>query len=221
MKTIILAAGQGFRLGGYNKLLLKNPLSGKTILENYIEQFQDTEIFIVVGYNAVKIINTYPELNYIFNEDWNITKDSYSLGLALDDEPSYVIHSDIFVNSNLRDVLDSAGENCALTMKNDSRTINSFNCKINGGYIRSIYQGRVKSPDDPQLIDAYKITSENNLRKWKQNCLANPNLYIGQNLFFDSDLNTADASELDINIIKTPNDFINYINSFNLQEPIE
>ena len=54
------------------------------------------------------------------------------------------------------------------------------------------------------------------------NCLDNPNLYICQNLLLDSDfkLYNTDASKLDINIIKTPNDFITFINSVSVQRPV-
>ena len=98
MRTIILAAGQGYKLGNFNKLLLNNPKTKLTILETYLEIFSGTDVCIVVGYKAVNIINRYPHIKYIYNPDWHITKDSYSLGLALNDEPCYVIHSDMFIS---------------------------------------------------------------------------------------------------------------------------
>jgi len=219
MRTIILAAGQGFRLGGYNKLLLRNPLSGNTIIEDYIEQFKGTEITVVVGYNAVNIISNYPKLNYIFNEDWSTTKDSISLSLALDERPSYVIPSDLFFKVNVRKNLDSIKEDCVLTVNNDSRTLDSFNCVIKKGVIKKIYQGQVESPNDPQLVDVYKISNPNTLKVWKKTCQDNPHLYVGQNLFSNSfKLKNIDSTHLGLNIIKTPNDYINFIKLAGLSE---
>ena len=59
MRTIILAAGQGYKLGNFNKLLLKNPYSNETILDMYQDMFSETKITIVVGYQAINIMNKY------------------------------------------------------------------------------------------------------------------------------------------------------------------
>ena len=37
MKVIILAAGQGFKLDGFNKVLLKDPARNRTILDLYLD----------------------------------------------------------------------------------------------------------------------------------------------------------------------------------------
>ena len=87
MRIIILAANQGFNLDGKNKLLLKDPKTKKTILENYIELFKGHKITIVVGYGATEIISKFPELEFIYNSQWKTGNSSYSLGLTLNNEP--------------------------------------------------------------------------------------------------------------------------------------
>ena len=69
MKLIILAAGQGFKLDGFNKILLKDPETKKTILDYYLEYFSDYKITMVVGFKSITIMNEYPEIEYIFNEE--------------------------------------------------------------------------------------------------------------------------------------------------------
>ena len=67
MKLIILAAGDSFELNGFNKLLLKNPLTRETILDQYIRFFKPTSIKIVLGYKAIDIMNEFPNFDYIIN----------------------------------------------------------------------------------------------------------------------------------------------------------
>ena len=69
MKLIILAAGDSFELNGFNKLLLKNPLTRETILDQYIRFFKPTSIKIVLGYKAIDIMNEFPNYDYIINEN--------------------------------------------------------------------------------------------------------------------------------------------------------
>ena len=44
MRAIILAAGQGFKLDGCNKLLLKDPNTGEMIIDQYLRFFSNMEI---------------------------------------------------------------------------------------------------------------------------------------------------------------------------------
>lgn len=215
MRLIILAAGQGYKLGNYNKILLKSPRTNSTIMDSYLEIFKGADVTVVVGYKAINIMHQYPNLRYIYNPDWSITKDSYSLGLALDEEPCYVIHSDMFLSRNIRGVLDDCEGNCVITINRDSRNSSALNCSLDDKKIKEIYQGGLRDPLDPELIGIYKITQRDTLRYWKRNCLEHRNLLIGQNfpLYKGIDLLAINGNGFDITIIKTPLDFINYLNA--------
>ena len=65
MRVIILAAGQAVQLDGYNKLLIKDPSTKKTILDMYLEAFQGHDVTIVLGYRAINVMHEYGDLNYI------------------------------------------------------------------------------------------------------------------------------------------------------------
>ena len=95
MKVIILAAGQGLQLDGYNKLLIQDPLSGKSILDKYLEAFAGMEITVVLGYRSINVMHKYPSLKYIYNRDWAVWNNSYSLSLAITEEPTFVISGDL------------------------------------------------------------------------------------------------------------------------------
>ena len=92
MNIIILAAGQGKRLG---KLTYDTPkclldFGGKSILERQIEilnlnGIQKNNIFIVLGYRAEQVINEFGnKANIIINNEYYCTDNAYSLGLAFD-----------------------------------------------------------------------------------------------------------------------------------------
>ena len=217
MRLIILAAGQGYKLGNFNKILLKNPQTGQSVLDLYKKEFSSVDITIVVGYNAVNIINEYPEFKYIYNADWHLTRDSYSLGLALSEEPCYVIHSDFFITKSIKEKLNSIESNCAVTLSRDSRTSSSINCIIKDRKITKVYQGDLLSPNDPELIGIYKFTQTTFLRDLKRNCLDNKNLFLGQNLPIskNNEIFEVSGNDLGISIIKTPLDYINYVKENN------
>ena len=93
MKAVILAAGTASRLrpltSNTPKCLLK--VNGKTLLERTLDNFISngiTEFLIVTGYLQEMIIdfvkNNYPELNvkFLYNKDFSITNNIYSLYLA-------------------------------------------------------------------------------------------------------------------------------------------
>lgn len=214
MRTIILAAGQGYKLGNFNKLLLRCPYTNKTILDIYLDIFKDTEITIVVGYKAIQIMNEYPKLNYIYNQDWHISKDSHSLGLALNEEPSYIIHSDLFITDDVRNELDKSSENAAVALNRPDRTSSALNCTIEKNFISRIYQGDLINPHDPELIGIYKVKQKDALRYWKRSCFDHKNLLAGQNFPLNKDipLERVNGDNLNLTIIKTPIDYINYIN---------
>ncbi|ANH61497.1 phosphocholine cytidylyltransferase family protein [Dokdonia donghaensis] len=87
MKTIILAAGIGSRLGNpYPKALtpLKN---GKSIMEMMVESlssyFSINDLLTVVGFKKNSIMERFPDITYIYNPYFDTTNTSKSLLCAL------------------------------------------------------------------------------------------------------------------------------------------
>jgi len=182
MRVIILAAGQGFLLDGMVKCLVKAPHDNRPLLARAIEAFAGHQISVVVGYRAVAVMEAFPDLDYIYNPDWATSNNSYSLGLALSDEPTYVISSDLVFEPNLIRELDDAEENLVLTEKRENRILTSVNCAVEGSRIQEFYVGPLRSPGDPEAVGLFKISDGNLLRQWKRNCLKHGNLFVGQNL---------------------------------------
>ena len=148
----------------------------------YQDMFSETKITIVVGYQAINIMNKYPQFHYIYNSDWHITKDSYSLGLALDNNPCYIIHSDFFISKDSIKIFKNQKQDCVVTLNQSDRSSDALNCKVSNDKITEIYKGKLSHPTDPEILGLYKITQQEVLLEWKKQCLENRNLLIGQNL---------------------------------------
>ena len=215
MKLIILAAGDAFELDGYNKLLIRHPIEGKTILELYAEYFDVENIEIVVGYNAIEIMNAYPKFQYIYNKKWQITSSSYSLYLGLNGEPCYVVPSDYILDKETVELM-SCHENCALIKHTENRRITSLNARVSAeGIIEQIYGGKSKN-NDPELLGVFKISDKSIIRKWKKGCILHSQNYAGENLPLNTEtpIKAIIASD-EIYEINTPEDYIQFLNKIN------
>ena len=210
MKLIILAAGDAFELDGYSKLLINHPREKKNILELYSEVFDVKDIIIVVGFKAIEIMNKYPQFTYIYNKKWQTSGSSFSLSLALDNEPCYVVSSDILLDKNTIDSI-SEYENCALVKYSENKRPSSINVNIEDNKINSIYSG-LSQNNDPELLGVYKISNSSLLKGWKRNCVINYQLYAGENLpiLKDIAIDTYKASD-NVFEINTPEDYINFL----------
>ena len=214
MRLIVLAAGDSFELDGFNKLLIKNPESGKTILEEYEAIFEPSSISIVVGYKAMEIMTKYPQFDYIYNKKWQTSGSAYSLSLALNEEPSIIVESDFFIADNLKDEIKSR-ENFVIIKKSESRTIGSFNALINDKNVTSVYSGKSNN-NDPELLGFFKVSSAETLRQWKKNGIQNPHQYIGQSFPYEtSEIPYFVVPDKSIVEINTPIDFINFVKKAN------
>jgi choline kinase len=113
MRAIILAAGMGKRLkeanGNLPKCLI--PFKGKTILERQLGALTGFEITLVLGYKAEEIKKRFPNLNYVINEDYAKTNTIYSLGLALNDQDTFVLNGDVIFDKEIIKLLSKP--NCA------------------------------------------------------------------------------------------------------------
>jgi len=108
MKIIILAAGKGTRLGNNIPKILTTLPGNKTIMDrllNSITPFvKQIDISLVVGYKKNLIIKKNPSLNYILNNNYEITNTAKSLALALDNienETIIWINGDLVMDENI------------------------------------------------------------------------------------------------------------------------
>ena len=211
MRVIILAAGQGYQLDGFNKLLIRDPIDNQRVFDKYIAAFSGMEITVVVGYRAINVMQQYPAYNYIYNQDWAVTNNSYSLSLALSDEPCYVISGDLFIQPELINFLDKSGSDIVLTQNRENRTMSALNVSMDENQIiKEVYQGKLLDPSDPEALGIFKITSPNILKEWSRNCRKYRNLFVGQNLPYNimDSIKALDISNHRICEINTPLDYI-------------
>lgn len=182
MHVILLAAGQGFQVDGLNKCLIRDPHSGQRIIDKIILAFQNYKITVVVGYQAIAIMQDYPQLNYVYNQDWGMTNNSYSLALALTEEPCYVLSCDLLFDPELIYAMDNSSDNLILTENSENRTLTSIHCIEKEGRIVETYMGAIRDQKDPEALGIFKISDPHILRSWKQNCFQYRNLFVAQNL---------------------------------------
>lgn len=98
MRAIILGAGSGSRLGGYNKLLIKDK-NGCFILGrmmNDLNRIGIYDITVVVGYKAIDVMGRYPHFKYIINPIFDVTNSAYSTALAFqnDNSPAILVYGE-------------------------------------------------------------------------------------------------------------------------------
>ena len=87
-KAIILAAGESYDTQDiFPKILLKNPITKRTILDNFLDHYGDNSLF-VLGFRSLSVLNNYPNINVILNHSWSTTKSAHSLALAVECLPS-------------------------------------------------------------------------------------------------------------------------------------
>ena len=89
MKVLILAAGIGSRLGRSHPKALTYLVDDKSIMSHQVEalsRYVDIEdIFVVVGYKKEMIIQKFPELSFLYNEQYKTTNTSKSLLIGLNE----------------------------------------------------------------------------------------------------------------------------------------
>lgn len=215
MRVIILAAGQAVQLDGYNKLLIKDPESGDSILDKYIEAFNGFDVTVVLGYRAINVMHEYPNLDYIYNSEWAVSNSSYSLSLALNQDPCFVINGDFFIEPELILAMQNSDPDIIATLPRESRASNALNVSLDGNNVVDIYQGKLKQASDPEAIGIYKITSKEILEAWRYNCINYSDLYVGQNLISNvgQSLKSFDVSNFRVDEVNTPLDYLRILRS--------
>lgn len=213
MKLIILAAGDSYELDGFNKLTIKHPKYNMSIIDIYQKIFNVKHIQVVVGFRAMNIMNDYPDFDYILNNKWQTTGSAYSLSLALDKNPSYIISSDFILNPQLDNIFNSDKQDIVYVKKSESKRLTSLKCKVNNDIIENIYRGKSKNMNDYEILGIFKITDPDILYNWKIKCINNPTMYAGETLIMDNfNLSYEILDEDLITEINTPLDYINFLN---------
>ncbi|PTU73260.1 phosphocholine cytidylyltransferase family protein [Pseudomonas mangrovi] len=186
-RAIILAAGKSLQLDGESKALIRHPVTGRTILDYAIEAFAGKRITVVVGFRAIQIMQAYPQLDFVHNPEWALTNNAMSLGLALNDEPSYVVSGDIFLDPALIRRLDAEADDLVLTSDREKRSLSAIHCVLgDAGEVVEAYQGPIRSMLHPESVGLFKISSPELLRQWRRRCVEHANLFAGQLLPCDS-----------------------------------
>lgn len=113
MKIVILAAGIGSRLGNPLPKPLTMLKSGKTIMQqqvdNISEYFNSDDINVVIGFKKDLIMESFPDLSYIYNQNFDTTNTSKSLLKALKKNRSESVlwlNGDVVFDSNLFKVIE-------------------------------------------------------------------------------------------------------------------
>jgi choline kinase len=209
-QAIVLAAGRGHQVDGMAKILIRHPATGRTILEHAVDAFAGKRIIVVVGFRAVQIMESAPRLEYVINQDWSLTNNAMSLGLALGEEPTYVVSGDIFFDRELVQHLDAAGPDLVLTENRENRALSAVHCALReDGSVAETYQGPVRDISHPEAVGLFKVSDPETLRRWKRLCIAHGNLFVGQTLPCDGvRLATAPRGTFEFHEINTPTDYL-------------
>jgi choline kinase len=120
MKTVILAAGAGKRLGGPIPKPLTSLVNGKTIMDFQVERLCSIvgikNIIVVVGYKKEMIMEKFPQLSFICNDAFAQTNTSKSLLLALKkvDDDVIWLNGDVYFDADAPRLLLNTGFSCCL-----------------------------------------------------------------------------------------------------------
>jgi choline kinase len=218
-QAVILAAGRGNQSDGIAKVLIRHPSTGKTILEHAVDAFAGKRVILVVGFRAIQIMEHQPQLDYVINHDWAITNNAMSLGLALTEEPTYVVSGDIFFDRKLIKRLDALEPNLVLTETRENRTLSAIHCVLRkDGSLAETYQGPVRDIMHPEAVGLFKISDKQLLQRWKRLCISHGNLFAGQILPCDGEpIFSVPLAGARFDEINTPTDYMRLIEQCSTQ----
>ena len=169
-KAIILAAGEAYDTSDiFPKILLKNPITKKTILDSFLSIYGKDSIF-VLGFRSLSILNSYPDINVVINHSWSTTKSAHSLSLAVDslsDEEIIDIYSgDYFIEEEFFEKFISNNSNNVLVGAfRESRSPKACNLRIQKNKVIEKYYGKVRDNADPESLGIIR-TKVSNIKKW-------------------------------------------------------
>ena len=203
---VILAAGRGIGIDGFNKLNLVFPSSKESILERYLRQF-DAEVKIVVGYKAAEIMSLNPDLNYVYNHNWFETGSAFSTYLGAEELPVIIMPCDLFLSDDAAEVINSSKGDLLFAIDSENRSNLNAHVSHKNSEILSIYNGSRKSGNDKEFTGIVKVSTKKTLEKLKKVCETNAN-------FFLSEAIEKVKSEFKMEILKGDIKEINSINDY-------
>ena len=119
MKAIILAAGIGSRLGNSNPKPLTKLKNGETILGRQVAYLSESlgmnNIIAIVGYKKDLIMESFPNLLYVYNNFYDTTNTSKSLlaGLnKIEDENVLWLNGDVVFEKKLLPQIIQCSKSC-------------------------------------------------------------------------------------------------------------
>ncbi len=169
-KAIILAAGESYDTQDiFPKILLKNPITNKTILENFLDHYGKNALF-VLGFRSLSVLNAYPNINVVLNHSWSTTKSAYSLALAVEclpsDEIVDIYSGDYFIeNKFFEEFQSNLSKNLIVASLREDRSKKSCNLIIKDKKIISKYSGKILNSKHPESLGIIR-TSVSNIKKW-------------------------------------------------------
>lgn len=150
MKVIILSAGMGTRMGKNIPKPLTEITKHKTIMDFQIEKLLTKvslkDIFVVVGYNKDMIMKKFPNLNYIFNDQFRTANTSKSLlkGLKkIGDEDVLYLDGDTYFDREVLDLIDYNNSCCVVTKEKPIKNETKYNLN-DIGFIKEISKSLVR-----------------------------------------------------------------------------
>ncbi|MBA3817557.1 MAG: NTP transferase domain-containing protein [Deltaproteobacteria bacterium] len=212
MRLVVLAAGQGFRLDGFHKLRMRDPRTGEPLLARLQRLFAGWDLTVVLGYQAISVMNDFPAIDYLYNEHWSITGNSYSLSLALDDRPTVAISSDLFFDEDMVQLIEQAPADAVFVQRSENKQAHSVRCTVVDGKVTDLYLGEPKQQSDTETIGIYKVSDPALLRTWKRDCAKNRSVFAGINLpISGGTVHAVDKGDRFLHEVNTHLDYLNLI----------
>lgn len=119
MKAIILAAGIGSRLGNSHPKPLTKLKNGETILQRQVAYLSEylgiNNIIVIVGYKKDLIMESFPNLLYVYNNFYDTTNTSKSLlaGLnKIEDKDVLWLNGDVVFEKELLPKIIQCSQSC-------------------------------------------------------------------------------------------------------------
>ena len=164
MKAIILAAGIGSRLESSNPKPLTKLKNGESILERQISYLSEhlgiNNIFVIVGYKKDLIMESFPNLLYVYNNFYDTTNTSKSLlaGLnKIENENVVWLNGDVVFEKELLPKIIQGSKSC---MAVNTNSVGEEEIKYNvfdDGNIKDV--SKTASPALGEAVGINKIMS--------------------------------------------------------------
>ena len=194
MYAVILAAGMGTRLGKNTSKSLIEIGDGLTLIGNQIRilsrLLSPYRIMLVLGYQAMDLIATYPNLMYVYNERYASTNTAKSLLCALRKLDGNVLwtNADVYCEEQtFRRVINTHTEWSRALVNHEKTTEEEIKYTLNGDGSIAQLSKQVQSPLGESL--GIQIVHEKDLEQLRQGLEI-----VGDNDYFEKALEIATLS---------------------------